>query len=466
MRKDRVMDCIRKIVCTAFALGGLQALSALEAVVDGRTWTYSVSNGKAVLGGSAGAALPPGTTGRITVPESLGGYPVDRVERCAFIFGPANKDTETALVFPSSLRTISSFACVGELYAGGGVSPYQVYCHLPISEYGVDILFLGAAPAVKDDAESDTGMTFYRFRHSSNNGNVTGGDMFRGTVLRVLSGKGNWEKYEQDGFLGGVVEVDDVRVDVSPASGTKFYNEDGLRVTLTCTDASAEIYYTLDGSEPTTNSVKYAGPFTVNGTTTVKAVSVVGGEVSVFVTTAEYTGVKKPLELEDALWSEDQDTDDLMDIVFDGSKGKWTAVENADGTKYVEGCAEAGEDTVSLRFDVESAGVLSFDWMLSSVASDESPGSSFAVLMTDELSVKQIKGDDNGMENPSWEPVEHELLAEDIDKSGFVLLKIGFISKDRDGTYKSDVFRLRNLRWTPCQGDPSDNDGQGASAGQ
>lgn len=464
MRKDRVMNCIGKIVCTAFALAGLQTLSAFEAEVDGRVWTYSVSGGKAVLGGSAGPALPSGSTGRITVPESLGGYPVDTVEMCAFIFGSASKDTETTLVFPSSLRTISSFACVGELYASGGVPPYQVYCYSPISECGVNILFLGDTPVVKDDSESGT--TFYRFRHPSNNGNVTRGDMFRGTVLRVTPGNGNWERYEKDGFLGGAIEMDEVRVDVSPASGTKFYNEDGLRVTLTCTDASAEIYYTLDGSEPTTNSVKYAGPFTVNGTTTVKAVSVVGGEVSVFVTTAEYTGVKKPLELEDALWSEDQDTDDLMDIVFDGSKGKWTAVENADGTKYVEGCAEAGEDTVSLRFDVESAGVLSFDWMLSSVASDGSPGSSFAVLMTDELSVKQIKGDDNGMENPSWEPVEHELLAEDIDKSGFVLLKIGFISKDRDGTYKSDVFRLRNLRWTPCQGDPSDNDGQGASAGQ
>ncbi len=51
--------------------------------------------------------------------------------------------------------------------------------------------------------------------------------------------------------------------------GGKFF---GTRsVTITSFTDQAEIYYTLDGSEPTTSSVRYEGPIAVNGTATLKA---------------------------------------------------------------------------------------------------------------------------------------------------------------------------------------------------
>ncbi len=53
-------------------------------------------------------------------------------------------------------------------------------------------------------------------------------------------------------------------VTVSPAAGT--YDR-ALTVTLT-TDEPATIYYTTDGTAPTINSTQYAGPITVNTTTT------------------------------------------------------------------------------------------------------------------------------------------------------------------------------------------------------
>ena len=46
-------------------------------------------------------------------------------------------------------------------------------------------------------------------------------------------------------------------------------------------------YYTLDGTEPTTESTLYTGPIEVSTTTTIKAIAVKGGEVSL-VTTATY----------------------------------------------------------------------------------------------------------------------------------------------------------------------------------
>lgn len=44
-------------------------------------------------------------------------------------------------------------------------------------------------------------------------------------------------------------------------------------VTLASTTDGAKVYYTLDGSEPTTASALYTAPFTISGTTTIKAIA-------------------------------------------------------------------------------------------------------------------------------------------------------------------------------------------------
>lgn len=49
------------------------------------------------------------------------------------------------------------------------------------------------------------------------------------------------------------------------------------QVEISCETAGAVIYYTTDGKNPTTSSEKYAGPFTVDSTTTVKAIAVKDG---------------------------------------------------------------------------------------------------------------------------------------------------------------------------------------------
>lgn len=50
--------------------------------------------------------------------------------------------------------------------------------------------------------------------------------------------------------------------------------KDSTRVSLGCLNPKARIYYTTDGSAPTTSSKLYLAPFSINRTTTIKAISV------------------------------------------------------------------------------------------------------------------------------------------------------------------------------------------------
>ena len=62
---------------------------------------------------------------------------------------------------------------------------------------------------------------------------------------------------------------------------TPFYGE--TTVSIECTTESAAIYYTVDGTEPTTTSTAYTAPFTLNASATVKAISAKGEDVSAVV---------------------------------------------------------------------------------------------------------------------------------------------------------------------------------------
>jgi glucose/arabinose dehydrogenase len=61
---------------------------------------------------------------------------------------------------------------------------------------------------------------------------------------------------------------------ITPAGGS--FNGQAM-VTLTDSDAGAQIVYSIDGSLPDTNSTAYAGPFAINASTTLRAVAVKSG---------------------------------------------------------------------------------------------------------------------------------------------------------------------------------------------
>ena len=72
----------------------------------------------------------------------------------------------------------------------------------------------------------------------------------------------------------------------SPAAGT--YTS-AQNVTIACATAGADIYYTVDGSNPTTSSTKYTAPIAVSVSTTVKAIAVKSGMNNSSVAIAAYT---------------------------------------------------------------------------------------------------------------------------------------------------------------------------------
>ncbi|SDK11901.1 S-layer homology domain-containing protein [Natronincola ferrireducens] len=71
----------------------------------------------------------------------------------------------------------------------------------------------------------------------------------------------------------------------------------GTKVTLDTATEGATIYYTLDGSIPTTSSNQYSDPITINSTTTIKAIGVKSGMNNSSVETFSYT-VEEPAKPE------------------------------------------------------------------------------------------------------------------------------------------------------------------------
>ena len=82
-----------------------------------------------------------------------------------------------------------------------------------------------------------------------------------------------------------VVEGDIATPVISPNGGTI---RTATTVTITCSTSGATIYYTVDGTTPTSSSTVYSGSFTVSATTTVKAIAIKSGNES-NVATATFT---------------------------------------------------------------------------------------------------------------------------------------------------------------------------------
>ncbi|MGN1339801.1 MAG: chitobiase/beta-hexosaminidase C-terminal domain-containing protein, partial [Oscillospiraceae bacterium] len=67
-------------------------------------------------------------------------------------------------------------------------------------------------------------------------------------------------------------------------------------ITITCQTDGAAIYYTLDGTVPTANSIRYTGAFTLTESTTVRAIAIKAGMNNSTVSQAVYTITSTPVD--------------------------------------------------------------------------------------------------------------------------------------------------------------------------
>ena len=84
------------------------------------------------------------------------------------------------------------------------------------------------------------------------------------------------------------VDIDQVETPTFSPDPANTYTS-AQSVTISCATSGATIYYTTDGSTPTTSSTQYTGAITVSATTTIKAFAVYSGMADSEVATATYT---------------------------------------------------------------------------------------------------------------------------------------------------------------------------------
>ncbi len=120
---------MKRLVAFAVALCAAGSLFADMATVNGIVWKYRVSDGKAeIYNTDSLAAIPTSTTGAITIPSMLGGYPVTRIGSSAF----RECKNLTSVTIPNIVASIGSSAfedCSGltSVTIPNGVASIEVY---------------------------------------------------------------------------------------------------------------------------------------------------------------------------------------------------------------------------------------------------------------------------------------------------------------------------------------------------
>src|SRR5271163_3897732 len=74
-----------------------------------------------------------------------------------------------------------------------------------------------------------------------------------------------------------------------PVPGAYSQTQAGQTVTLADSTSSAAIYYTTDGTTPTTSSTQYSSPITISSTTTIEALAIAPSYSQSPVATGAYT---------------------------------------------------------------------------------------------------------------------------------------------------------------------------------
>jgi hypothetical protein len=213
----------------------------------------------------------------------------------ATIYYTTNGTTPTTASTPyTGPIAVSTTTTINAIAAGTGIGAssvtsgtYTIVAPTPTLSPGAFGNF--TAPVTVTITDSASGVTIYYTTDGSTP--TTASKQYTGpftvatttTVKAFASGGG----YAAGSAVSGTYTIVAPQPTFSPGAFGNFT----APVTVTITDSApgVTIYYTTDGSTPTTASTQYTGPFTVSTTTTVKAMASGGGYGAGAVTSGTYT---------------------------------------------------------------------------------------------------------------------------------------------------------------------------------
>jgi len=218
---------------------------------------------------------------------------------------------------------------------------------------------------------------------------------------------------------------------ITPSDGTIFKGV-AQKVTITCNTDDVIIYYTLDGSEPTRDSMIYTKAFNIKETTTIKAKAfaeqmwaskIATSKITKFV----YSGNK---ELAEAL-----DVPD-WEVLTDTSK-PWVKVENVSSDNEDSAkCGGIGDSALSwMQATVTGRGTLSFVWKTSCEDDPDFDDWDYVRFLVDDVEVVRKDGVDD------WSVVEVRL-----DALKTHVLRWEYV-KDSSGAEGEDCVWVDNVVW-------------------
>ena len=230
---------------------------------------------------------------------------------------------------------------------------------------------------------------------------------------------------------------------ITPDDGTTFRESESCTVTITCADAGAVIYYSTDGRTPRlTAAYRYTGPFTIDRTTTVRAVAVLDGVRSAYVAATLTQKIFMP-QYHDGR----PDTDAVWLTFTTGGDAGWNYDRNLDNMNgFYDIRMQSGqignEEESWLQTSVVGRGTFSFRWKVDCEYDD------FGEAAWDHLAVFT-----NGVEavrmdgTRGWERMSFTFDDDGRHTIRWVFVKDGY--DEEDAAYE-DCAWLGRFSWNPA----------------
>ena len=303
--------------------------------------------------------------------------------------------------FPDSKQTTKQTFTNGEGYSITLVAPtaYAYYPNgnyllfgkseavltLPVFDFAVSKIEIvgrsGASTSVKEGLYAgDTKLTQFTGAAGTNAFEIPVANQAAGTVYSIKVESNHNAQITKINIYkaaaGGEEVVETVATPIITPETTTFNEGESVFVSIATETQDAEIYYTLDGTEPSTeNGELYEGEIEITETTTVKAIAVKDGWNNSEVAEAKYT---KTVVVEGGVV-------DVLNLALTGAEGttysSWSGKTSKSSAVYA-GQSAGGNNAIQLRSSNSNSGIvttqsggkvkkISIDWNSNTAATRE-----------------------------------------------------------------------------------------------